>query len=96
MEVVGLEVLAVFKAAHTDASSQIDAWLQEVVSARWENPNQLKAQFRAASLVGRGRVVFNIRGNRYRLLVAVAYGVGVVRVLAAGTHEEYDSWDLTE
>ena len=61
--------------------------------ASWQNPNELKADFPSASVLGNNRVVFNIKGNDYRLIVAVLYGAQAVLIKFIGTHAQYDRVD---
>jgi mRNA interferase HigB len=74
----------------------LDAWYGEVEKASWKDPAELKAQFRSASIVSRERVVFNIKGNDYRLVVAINYHYQILLILWLGTHEEYDKIDVTK
>ena len=92
MEIFGRNTLADFKAKHQDASSQIDAWVAEVGVARWDKPPDIKARYVSASFLSDRHVVFNIKGNKYRLLVQVSYKNQVVFVKKAGTHQEYMKW----
>ncbi len=66
------------------------AWLAEIEEASWKTPHELKAQYGTASVVGKNRVVFNLRGVRYRLDVKVSFQLREVLVVRIGTHEEYD------
>jgi mRNA interferase HigB len=75
---------------------QLDSWFAVVSRAAWKNPAELKEQFRSASIVSGERVVFNIKGNELRLVVAVDYGHGIVLILWLGTHREYDQIDVTQ
>jgi len=68
----------------------LDAWYAEVVRAEWRNSAELKSQFGSASIVSAERVVFNIRGNNYRLVVAINYQFQVLLIKWLGTHQEYD------
>jgi len=74
---------------------QLDAWHALVSRAVWKNSAELKQQFRIASIVSAERVVFNIKGNEYRLVVAVDYHHGIVFIVWLGTHREYDRIDVT-
>jgi mRNA interferase HigB len=74
--------------------SQLDAWYAEVVRAEWNNPGALKAQFASASIVRSERVVFNIKGNDYRLVVSISYASKVLLIKWIGTHREYDRIDV--
>jgi mRNA interferase HigB len=73
---------------------QLDAWFGLVSRAAWRNSAELKQQHRTASIVSSERVVFNIRGNEFRLVAAVDYQHGFVLVLWVGTHREYDQIDV--
>ena len=76
------------------ARRQFDAWLAEALAADWKTPAEVKAKYASASIVGGNRVVFNISGNRFRLVVALNYRFGVVDVRFFGTHAEYDRIDV--
>ncbi len=94
MDVVGLGVLEKFKQRHADVRGHVDAWMHEVESASWDTPHAITERYPSASVLSDQRVVFNLKGNTYRLLVRVAYNTGKVIVLKAGTHAEYDRWEL--
>ena len=68
----------------------LDAWFHEVKSAIWISPAEVKKSYRNASIVGEDRVVFNIKGNDFRLVVAIDYRRQVVFIKWLGTHKEYD------
>jgi len=74
---------------------QLDAWYAEVEKAHWKDPGALKAQFGSASVVSGERVVFNIKGNDYRLVVAINYHYQILLIIWLGTHKEYDKIDAT-
>ena len=78
------------KSAYRDSEQPLRAWFAEAKKARWRTPQHVRAQYRSASVVGNGRVVFNIGGNKYRLVVAVRYDIGVLFVRFIGTHQQYD------
>ncbi len=92
MIVVGKEILEEFKRVHADARPQLDAWLAEAEDADWETPNDIKQRFSSASFLANSRVIFNIKGNTYRLDVKIAYQMKVVLIKRIGTHAEYDKW----
>lgn len=77
-----------------DAERPLRVWLDDVSKARWSSPADIKAEYRIASFVANNRVVFNICGNRYRLVVAVHYRAGIVYIRFIGTHAEYDRIDV--
>ena len=81
---------------HPDAKPGLDAWFHEAEEADWDNPAQLKEQYATASILKNGRVVFNVGGNKYRLVVRINYSYHVVYVRFAGTHSEYDQIDAQE
>ena len=78
-----------FTSKHVDARSWIDNWIADVEGSSWKTPQDIKASYPAASFVHKV-VIFNVRGNNYRMEVKVAYNMGVVQVIWAGTHREYD------
>lgn len=72
----------------------MNAWLLEAERAEWKTPADIKARYASASVLAENRVVFNVGGNRFRILTKVAYRLPIVLIERVGTHEEYDSWDL--
>jgi mRNA interferase HigB len=90
MRVVGRKVLDAFCAKHADARRWIEAWLHETEGALWLTPQHVKSRYATGSFLPSNTVIFNVKGNQYRLEVVVAYQVGVVSVVWAGTHAEYD------
>lgn len=93
MRVIAVSTLRDFWQRYPDAEQPLRAWYEEAASATWTQPADIKAQYRSASLLKNRRVVFNIKGNDYRLIVAVAYKLQVVYVKFVGTHREYDAVD---
>ena len=89
-----MEVLDTFCRRNTDVDQQVKAWVAEAKEACWLKPADVKVRYPSASLLGGDRVVFNLKGNRYRLLVKVSFKSGIVRVQMIGTHAEYDKWKL--
>ena len=78
---------------HPDAEQPLKAWFEEATNASWTRPADIKERYRSASILKNRRVVFNIKGNDYRLVVAIAYKLQVVYVKFVGTHKEYDAVD---
>ncbi|KZM40323.1 toxin RelE [Marinomonas sp. SBI22] len=78
------------QASYRDAEQPLKSWYDEVKKANWKTPQDIKALYRSASFVGNNRVVFNIHGNKYRLIVAVNYAFAMVYVRFVGTHAQYD------
>ena len=94
MKVVGKKFLKDFCDRHADARSALYAWLAEAEDAEWKQPADIKEKHSSASFLSGKRVVFNIKGNSYRLLVKVSYKNQIVLVEKAGTHAEYSKWNL--
>lgn len=93
MRVIAKKHLTAYGKKRPDADQPLRAWYDEAVSAEWRSPKDIKAQYRNASFVGNNRVVFNIKGNDHRLIVAVAYRFGALYIKFIGTHAEYDKVD---
>lgn len=89
MRLVGREKLDEFTKAHADTRAWIENWIADAESARWRTPQDIKASYASASFLANRIVIFNVKGNRYRLEVQVAYNTGVVVVKLAETHAEY-------
>jgi len=95
MHIVSRALLISFcsQSAYSDAREALQAWYEVASKARWRSPADVKAQFGNASIVGENRVVFNIKGNDYRLIVAFAYRTGWGYIKFVGTHAQYDAVD---
>jgi mRNA interferase HigB len=93
MKVVALATLRRFWERHPDAEQPLTALHDEARHAFWNTPQDIKRHYASASFVGRNRVVFNIKDNDYRLIVAVAYRFQAVYIKFAGTHAQYDRID---
>ncbi len=95
MRVIALATLRLFWIRHPNAEQPLRAWLDEARQARWKSPQDVKSRYASASFIGRNRVVFNIKGNDYRLVVAVAYRFQAVYIKFVGSHADYDRIDAT-
>lgn len=95
MRVITRRALQTFAASHSDAKQSLDAWYDDASRASWATPVEIKAEYPTASILPGNWVVFNIRGNNYRLVVKVHYNTGHVFVRFIGTHAEYDRIDAT-
>lgn len=93
MRVIAIATLRDYGAANPQAEQPLNAWHDEAKAATWTSPQDIKNAYRNPSFVANNRVVFNIKGNDHRLIVAVAYQVGIVYVKFIGTHAEYDQID---
>jgi mRNA interferase HigB len=79
---------------YADSEISLRAWYHDAKVAEWKSSNDLKQQYKNASIVGEGRVVFNIKGNTYRLVVAIDYEFQVIFIRFMGTHSQYDKIDV--
>lgn len=93
MHIVAVKFLRAFWEKNPDAEQSLKSWVDEAKKASWSQPAQIKDQYRSASILKNRRIVFNIKGNDYRLVVSVAYHFGAVYVKFIGTHKEYDTID---
>jgi len=89
MRLIGRERLDEFTQTHADARAWIETWIADVEAVRWSAPQDIKESYASASFLTDRIVIFNVKGNRYRLEVQVAYNTGVVVVRWAGTHADY-------
>ncbi len=89
MEVVGLERLEVFARRHAAARKPVRQWLDVAETADWRKPADIRRQFNSADFLEGNRVIFNLGGNKYRLLVVAVYAAGVLNIRWVGTHAEY-------
>lgn len=93
MRVIAFSSLREFWQEHRDAEQPLKAWYHEAKLANWDSPSRIKELYRTASILKAGRVVFNISGNRFRLVCQINYSARIAYVKFIGTHEEYDLID---
>lgn len=93
MRVIARSTLKKFWEDNPTAEQPLLAWADEAENADWQTPQQLKEQYRNASILGDKRVVFNIKGNDFRLIVDIEYKFSLVFVIWIGSHSEYDKID---
>jgi mRNA interferase HigB len=79
---------------YNDSQGPLGSWYEEALKSSWTSPQVVKTQYGNASICGKNRVVFNISGNKYRLVVEIQYRVGIVWVKFIGTHAQYDRIDV--
>jgi mRNA interferase HigB len=89
MRLVGRDKLDLFCKKHGDVRTWIQAWIAEVTAATWRNTMDIKLRFANASFLSQNVVIFNVKGNTYRLETQIAFKTGVVVVLWIGTHADY-------
>jgi mRNA interferase HigB len=95
MRVISRRTLKDFWDGHADAEQALKAWFHEAKAAEWRSFTDIKARYGAADLLPGNRVVFNIKGNTYRLIVRIHYNAGIVFIRFIGSHAEYDRIDAT-
>ena len=95
MIVISYGTLRNFFQKNTDSKDALNNWYRIVLKADWSNYHEIKAMFNSVDAVGNDRVVFNIRGNNYRLVAMVFFDIRTVYVRFVGTHNEYDKIDCS-
>jgi mRNA interferase HigB len=93
MRIAAVKALREFWGQHPDAEQPLRSWFEQVSKAQWRQPADIKAQSGGASILKQRRVVFNIKGNDYRLVVSLAFNTSLVFVKFIGTHKAYDAID---
>jgi mRNA interferase HigB len=93
MRVIAKKILREFWDKYTDSEQQLKTWYKEASNAKWNSPNDIKKEYARASIIGDNRVVFDICGNKYRLIVKINYEREWVFIRFIGTHKEYDNVD---
>lgn len=94
MQLLGLIKLDAFKRTHADSREPLDVWQAEVEQAHWGGPRDVKNRYPSASFLANNRVIFNIKGNTYRVVVKVRYQNSIVLIEWVGTHAEYDKMNF--
>jgi len=95
MRIISRRRLVEFWEVHPDTEQPLRAWYTETKKASWNSPAEIKEIYRSVSILSNNRVVFNIKGNTYRLIVVVEYSQGKMFIRFVGTHAEYDRIDAT-
>ncbi len=93
MRVIARRTLREFWGSYPDAEQALRAWYHEAASAAWATSAEIKRRYPSASILGAARVVFNIGGNKYRLVVHINYAYQVVYIRFVGTHAAYNAID---
>ena len=95
MRIISRKTLKEFWERHPDALQPLQAWYIDTKHALWKSPADIKGVYRNASFIANNRIVFNIKGNKYRLVVAIRYEFGIVYIRFVGTHQEYERIDAS-
>lgn len=93
MRIISRKTLREFWEKHPDSRQPLQAWYDDAKHADWKSPADIKSIYRNASFLANNRVVFNIKGNSYRLIVAVQYAHSLLYIRFVGTHKQYDRID---
>lgn len=96
MRVISKKILRDFWEIQSDCEQQLKSWFREAYKSQWKNPNELKNEYPSASILEGNRVVFNIKGNSYRLIVKISFEYKMVWIRFIGTHAEYDKINANE
>ena len=96
MHIIALKTLRTFWESHPDIEDSLRSWHNQVEKEIWETPRQVMESFPNARIIGGNRAIFNIKGNRYRLVTHIDYAMKRVYVRFVGTHAEYDRIDAAE
>ena len=95
MRIIAKATLRDFWLKHADSEQVLKAWYQEASNSTRHHPNDIKADYPSASILADNRIVFNVKGNRYRLIVKINYPYQIVWIRFIGTHADYDKIDAT-
>lgn len=95
MVIISKTVLSEFGTDHADSVDALNIWYETVRGANWKSLNDIKKMFRTVDYVGNDRYVFNIKGNKYRLVVMIFFDIRTIYIRFIGTHAEYDKIDCT-
>jgi len=90
VRVISRRTLQEFWKKHADSEEQLKSWYREAIKASWKNINELKKEYPSASILKDNKIVFNIKGNNYRLIVKMNFEFQISWILFIGTHAEYD------
>ena len=96
MRIISKKTLRDFWKKHPDAEQQLKLWFSEASVAIWSEPNAIKSEYPSASILNGNRVVFNIKGNKYRLIVRINYHYQIVWIRFVGSHVDYDKIDASK
>lgn len=93
MRIIAKRTLTKFWVRHPIAEHPLRSWFDEAAVATWANPNEVKQQYGTASIISQKRIVFNIHGNAFRLIVDIEYRLSIIFIVWIGTHREYNTID---
>ena len=93
MHVISRKTLQNFYEKHSDSKTALESWFLEAKNAKWSKPEEIRKKYGSADFLSGSRIVFDIKGNKYRLVVKIAYQAEIVYIRFVGTHKEYGKID---
>ena len=96
MRVIAKKTIKNFWINYSDCEQQLKTWYQEATDSNWKSPAEIKRLYPSASILADNRVVFNIKGNTYRIVVRINYDYSIIWIRFIGTHAQYDKIDATK
>lgn len=96
MRIISIKTIRDFWEKHKNSEQSLKSWYHEVKKEKWKSPHDVKRNYKSASILINQRVVFNIKGNQYRLVVSINYNLQIVFIRFIGTHDEYDKINAKE
>ncbi len=96
MRIIARRTLKEFWERHPDCEQQLKSWFHEANKSKWKNPNEIKIEYPSASILENNRIVFNIKGNHYRLIVKISFDYQMIWIRFVGTHAQYDKIDAAK
>jgi len=96
MRVIAKRTIRNYIAQHPDCEQALLTWHKEAKAAKWKSPSDIKLKYHSASIINNNRVVFNLKGNHYRLVVKINYSLFIVWIKFIGTHAQYDKIDVSK
>jgi mRNA interferase HigB len=96
LRIIAKKTLRDFWEVHADCEQQLKSWFLETSKAEWKNPNEIKQEYPSAIILNHSRIVFNIKGNKYRLIIKINYDYQMIWIRFIGTHAEYDKINANE
>ena len=96
MRIIAKKILKEFWEKHSDCEQQLKSWYREASNAEWKNPNEIISEYPSVSIISSNRIVFNIKGNNYRLVIKINYDYQIVWIRFIGTHSKYDRINANE
>jgi mRNA interferase HigB len=95
LRIISRKILREFWESHADSEQQLKSWYRETGDAEWKTPKEVKVEYPSASFLADNRIVFNIKGNKYRLIARMNYDYQMIWIRFIGTHAAYDKIDAT-